>query len=123
MRPKRVRLTVEPLTKTQERWKRALKGKTSSREEVITVASWDVIGKVLSPARLEILARIPTLKPKSISALARSLKRDFKNVYSDVMFLAGLGLLELREEGKRKTLVPIVRFTGIEVDLRPGAAA
>jgi predicted transcriptional regulator len=118
-----VRLTVEPLTKTSARWRKALKGKASSKEEVITVANWEVIGKVLSPPRLEMLARIPTLKPESISALARSLKRDFKNVYSDVMFLAGLGLVELREEGKRKTLVPIVRFTGIEVDLQHGAAA
>jgi predicted transcriptional regulator len=123
MKARRVRLAVEPLAKTQERWKRALKGKTSSSDEVITVASWDVIGKVLSASRLEILARVPTLKPKSISALARSLKRDFKNVYSDVTFLADLGLLELREEGKRKTLVPVVHFTGIEVDLRRGAAA
>ena len=73
MKARRVRLAVEPLAKTQERWKRALKGKTSSREEVITVASWDVIGKVPSAPRLEIPPRVPTLKPKSISALARSL--------------------------------------------------
>ena len=70
---------------------------------------------------LEILARISVLKPQSIAALARSLKRDFKNVYADVMFLGDLGLIELKEEGKRKTLIPIARFAGIEVDL--GAAA
>jgi len=51
------------------------------------------------------------------------LKRDFKNVYSDVVFLADLGLIELKEEGARKTLMPSVRFTGIEVDFRRGAAA
>jgi predicted transcriptional regulator len=123
MKTRRVRIAVEALAKTEERWRRALKGRTSSKEEVITVASWDVIAKVLSPARLEILARIPTLKPRSISALSRSLKREFKKVYSDVSFLASLGLIELREEGKRKTLIPIARFTGIEVDLRRGAAA
>ena len=114
MKVRRARIAVEPLAKTQERWKKALKGKAASRGEVITVASWDV----LSSARLEILARIPTLKPGSILALSRSLKRDFKNVYADVIFLAGLGLIELREEGKRRTLIPIARFTGIEVDLR-----
>jgi predicted transcriptional regulator len=88
---------------------------------VITVASWEVLGKVLSPRRLEILARIPVLEPKSIAALARSLERDFKNVHADVVFLADLGLIELKAEGRRKTLVPIARFAGIEVDL--GAAA
>jgi len=123
MKAKRVRIAVEPLAKTEARWKKALKGSATAKEDVITVASWAVLAKVLSATRLEILARVPELKPKSISALARSLKRDFKNVYSDVMFLAELGLVDLREESARKTLVPIVRFTGIEVDLRRGAAA
>ncbi len=122
MKLKRVRIAVEPLSQTQARWKRALKrGASASKEELITVASWEVLGKVLSPRRLEILARIPALGPKSIAVLARSLKRDFKNVYSDVVFLADLGLIELKAEGKRKTLIPIARFAGIEVDL--GAAA
>jgi predicted transcriptional regulator len=121
MKLKRVRIAVEPLSRTHARWKKALKGKATSKQAVITVASWEVLGKVLSPPRLEILARIPALRPKSIAALARGLKRDFKNVYADVMFLAELGLITLKEEGRRKALIPIVRFNGIEVDL--GAAA
>jgi predicted transcriptional regulator len=123
MKLKRVRIAVEPLSRTQARWKKALRGKavSDSRRAVITVASWEVLGKVLSPRRLEILARIATLKPKSIAALARSLERDFKNVHTDVVFLADLGLIELKAEGRRQTLVPIARFAGIEVDL--GAAA
>jgi predicted transcriptional regulator len=123
MKLKRVRIAVEPLAQTHRRWKKALKGRAVSKEELITVASWEVLGKVLSPSRLEILARIPVLKPKSIAALSRSLGRDFKNVYSDVVFLADLGLIELKEEGKRKTLIPMARFGGIEVDLGHGAAA
>ena len=121
MKLKRVRIAVEALSQTQARWKKALGGKSASKREVITVGSWEVLGKVLSPQRLEILARIPVLRPKSIAALARNLKRDFKNVYADVTFLADLGMIELKEEGKRKTLIPIARFTRIEVDL--GAAA
>jgi len=121
MKLKRVRIAVEPLSRTHERWRKAFKGKVNSKGSVITVASWEVLGKVFSPPRLEILARIPALQPKSIAALARSLKRDFKNVHADVMFLADLGLIELKAEGGRKALIPIVRFSGIEVDL--GAAA
>ena len=115
MKLKRVRVRVESVTRTSSRWKKALKGKTTSHEDVICVASWEVLGKILSPGRLEILASIPTLKPKSIAALARSLGRDFKNVHSDLTFLADLGLIELREEGK--TLVPTARWSGIDVDL------
>jgi predicted transcriptional regulator len=121
MKLKRVRIAVEPLSQTQARWKKALKGTSVSTQAVITVASWEVLGKVLAPRRLEILARVPALRPQSIAALARSLKRDFKNVYADVMFLADLGLIELKAEGRRKTVIPIVRFSAIEVDL--GAAA
>ena len=123
MKLKRVRITVEPLSRTQSRWKKALAGKavSDSTRAVITVPSWEVLGKILSPRRLELLAHIPALKPKSIASLARSLGRDFKNVHTDVVFLADVGLIELKAEGKRKTLVPIARFAGIEVDL--GAAA
>jgi predicted transcriptional regulator len=115
MKLKRVRLRVEPLTRTSGRWKKALRGKATSREAVISVASWKILGRILSPGRLEILASIPTLKPRSIADLARSLKRDFKNIHSDLTFLADLGLVELREEGK--TLVPLARWSGIDVDL------
>lgn len=121
MKLKRVRIRVEPLARTHARWKKALKGRPVAKEEVITVASWEVLGKVLAPRRLEILARVPALRPRSIAALARHLKRDFKNVYVDVMFLADLGLIELKAEGRRRTLTPIVRFNAIAVDL--GAAA
>ncbi len=47
-------------------------------------------------------------------------KDEAGNVYADVTFLADLGLIVLKEEGRRKTLIPTVRFNGIEVDL--GAA-
>src|SRR5438445_689876 len=46
-----------------------------------------------------------------------AVKKDFKNVYSDVRFLADLGLIELREEGPHKTLVPVARFSRIELPL------
>jgi predicted transcriptional regulator len=116
---KKVRIIVEPLKDTSERWLKALQGKAKSisTEEVITVSSWEILGKILSPPRLQILTMIPVLKPKSISALAKALKKDFKNVYSDAKFLADLGLIELKEEGNRKTLIPIAKFNGIELGL------
>lgn len=88
---------------------------------MITVGSWVVLIKVLSPLQLEILARIPVLQAKSHAALARSLRRNFKNVHTAVMVLGDVGLIELQEEGRRKTLIPIARFSGLKVDF--GAAA
>ena len=68
MNLKRVRIAVEPLSQTHARWKKALEGTSVSRQAVITVASWEVLGKVLSARRLEILARLSALKPKQVSA-------------------------------------------------------
>lgn len=119
MKLKKVRIVVEPVEQTNERWVAALKSKSQSGSgaETISVASWEVLGRILSPPRLQILTLIPALKPKSISALAKAMKKDFKNVYSDVKFLADLGLVALREEGRRKTLVPVAKFDGIELAL------
>jgi len=119
MKLKKVKIVVESVEQTSTRWTAALRGRgqTKAGEEVISVSSWEVLGRILSPPRLQILTMVPFLKPKSISALAKAMQKDFKNVYSDVKFLADLGLLELREEGRRKTLVPIAKFDGIELAL------
>lgn len=119
MKSRKVKIIVEPVEQTTERWAAALKGKVRSNpsEEVITIANWEVLGRVLSPPRLQILTAIPALKPKSISALAKAMQKDFKNVYSDVKFLADLGLIELREVGTRKTHVPMAKFSEIELPL------
>jgi predicted transcriptional regulator len=120
MKLKKVRIAVEPIKSTSARWLKALQGKAESKGrdgEVITVASWEILGRVLSPPRLQILSMIPSLKPRSIAALAKAIGKDFKNVHTDVKFLADLGLIELREEGARKTLVPIAKYDGIEFSL------
>jgi predicted transcriptional regulator len=119
MKLKTVRIVVENHKATDKRWKRALRGKFKGRanEETISVSSFEILGKIFSPARLEILAAITILRPKSIADLSRLLKRDFKNVHSDVKFLADLGLLELREEGARKTLVPVAKYKELELPL------
>src|SRR3990167_7136949 len=98
MKLKKVKIIVEPSDMLNKRWKKAFKGKEKSknREEVISVDSWQVLGKVLSAPRLQILSAISRLKPRSIVHLARLLEKDFKNVYSDVRFLADLGFIVLK---------------------------
>jgi len=120
MKLKKAKIIVEPVDTTKMRWLKALDGKIKSKkgEELISVPTWDVLGRILSPARLQILVAIPLLKPKSIADLARLMKKNFKNIHSDVKFLANLGLIELKEKGTtRKTLVPIAKYQGIELML------
>ena len=117
MRLKTARIIVESFGDTNTRWLKALKGKSKSKanEEIITLESWEILGKLLSPSRLQILAEIPNRKPKSIAELARQLKRDFKNVHKDVQFLADIGLIDLKEEGPRNTLRPVAKYKEIEL--------
>lgn len=119
MKLKTVKIIVESFESTNERWLKAIKGKTKTRstEEIITVESWEILGRLLSPSRLQILSEIPYSKPKSIAELARQLKRDFKNVYKDVQFLADMGLIDLKEEGPRHTLRPVAKYKEIELPL------
>lgn len=120
MKLKKARIVVESFKEMDKRWLGAFRGKARSKsnEEVISVSSWKVLGKVLSAPRLQILSTIPRVRPHSISQLAKILKRDFKNVYSDVKFLAGLGLIELKEEaGPRKSFILLARFSEIDLPL------
>lgn len=120
MKLKKALIRIESGEAVNKRWIHYVKGKkvkTQKNYEVISVNSWETLGRLFSPPRLQILAAIPLLKPTSIAALAKSLKKDFKNVHSDIRFLADLGLIELKEEGPRKNLVPVAKYEGIEFSL------
>lgn len=120
MKLKKVRIIVEDIDGTKQRWRAALlAGKRADHAgiTVISVPSWEVLAKVLSAPRLQILARLPELKPTSIAALARALGRDFKNVHAEVTFLANLGLIDLRATGRRRTLVPTALYSEIDLPL------
>lgn len=119
MKLKKVKIVVEPLEGINQRWKKAFKGKLLSKknEEVISVGSWEVLGKILSAPRLKILSAINHFKPHSIAHLAKVLGTNFKNVHSDVTFLANLGFITLTETGSTRALMPVARFSEIELPL------
>ena len=115
MKLKTVKIVVERFEDMNHRWVKALQGKFKPKGtgDVISVGSWEVLGKLLSPPRLQILSTILHIKPRSIAQLAKAMKKNFKNVHSDVKFLADLGLIDLKQEGPRKNLVPIAKFNEI----------
>lgn len=119
MKLKKVRIIVEDHDTLSQRWADALKGRvrTPRGVETISVASWDVLARILAAPRLQILTSISELKPKSTADLARLLKRDFKNVHADVRFLADLGLIDLHPSGARGALVPVAKYREIELPL------
>ena len=120
MKLKKALIRIESVDELNSRWTGYLKRKKIKSQkgyEVISISNWEILGRLFSPPRLQLLAAIPLVKATSIAALAKAMKKDFKNVYSDVRFLADLGLIELKEEGPRKNLVPIAKYGGIEFSL------
>lgn len=74
--------------------------KTGTHEpEAITFASWDLMHKILSPKRLEIIRSLCDQAPMSIRELSRRVGRDFKGVHTDVVSLIEAGLVE-HQDGK-----------------------
>ena len=76
-----------------------------------TFVSIEELVKIFTPRRMELLAMIHELNPKSIKELAEKTGRDFKNVYNDLKALSAVGLVEFKEEGKnRKPYIPYERI-------------
>lgn len=65
----------------------------------ITFASWELMHKVLSPKRLELVRALCGQAPMSIRELSRRVGRDFKGVHTDVTSLLGAGVID-QEDGK-----------------------
>jgi len=120
MRKKHAKIIIRSIDNVKAEWKQALKGKKKSiqKDEDIILTNLETISKVFSKTRMEILRAIIHQKPKSIYELAKWVDRDFKNVHTDVKLLADIGLVELKEsKDSRKGLIPLARFSGIELDL------
>jgi len=95
------------------------------REPVVneTFVSIEELVRILTPRRMELLARIQELNPKSIKELAEKTGRDFKNVYNDLKALSAVGLVEFKGEGRnRKPYLPYERvrfvFAKDSMDIR-----
>ena len=81
--------------------KRSRKSEESLREvkkhQAIYFESLDAMRKVLTGERLKIVKAIRNNHPASIYELAKILRRDVKNTFDDVPFLAQAGLVELKK--------------------------
>ena len=61
------------------------------------VADSETARAIFTESRLKLIQVIKRRAPNSIYELAKIVKRDFKNVYDDVVFLAEVGILGITE--------------------------
>lgn len=81
-------------------WNRAAAGEQVN-EANITFLDVQTMVDTLSPKRLELLRHVHQHEVANVRELAQALKRDYKNVHTDVVVLESAGLLV--REGRKLT--------------------
>ncbi len=96
---KTVVLDVRSLTDTLADVSRAMKTGRADREARISFATPELLWRVLTPKRWELLKALCGAGPVSIREAARRVKRDVKAVHGDVTALLNAGVLDRAEAG------------------------
>jgi predicted transcriptional regulator len=81
-------------------WKQAEQGKRREPQVQLTFESFETLLKTLTPGRWILLKTLHKRGPMSIRSLAAELRRDYKNVHTDVNLMKNIGLVERTEDNK-----------------------
>lgn len=122
MRVRRLKVGVRPLEEGLQEFGGTLKalqtGKAVSKRRGVYFVSVEAMRRVLTPSRLTLLHLIRTRHPRSITALAKLIHRDFKNVHADLKLLADLGLVHLEPGAHmRDSVTPTVPYERIQFEI------
>ncbi|HFP0555171.1 TPA: glycosyl transferase family 1 [Escherichia coli] len=98
-------------------FKEVAEGMKSKNESVVSFPDWQMMHKVLTPKRMDILMAMTGAGELSIREIAALVGRDVKAVHTDVTALISNGLLEKGENG---TSFP---YDDIHFDFTLGKAA
>ncbi len=108
MKVKKIKVQIKSLDGALDEFvhvaKQVGKGQKPRPKKATYVADAETARAIFTESRLRIIQAIKAKAPKSIYELAKVLKRDFKNVYDDVVFLAEVGILGIQEakSGRRQ---------------------
>lgn len=99
-------------------WDKVERGEEPKRHEGLYFENLQAMRKVLTENRLKMLKVIRKDRPSSIYELAKLLKRDVKNTFSDIHFLEQVGLIELKKtkEGRERS-TPVVNYEKILLEI------
>lgn len=79
-----------------------------------------LLRRLLSNEKIRLLHVIKKKNPKSIYALAKILKRDFKSVSDDIKLLEKFGFVDMLAEktGKRERLKPVLVIDSLKINVK-----
>lgn len=96
-------------------WK-AVEGKlVSVKSNEISSPHIEVILDSINKNRWDIFNTLVEKNPKSLTELAQLLNKDYGNVWRDAKILEGMGIIELKKQGKE--IKPITLYDRIVFDL------
>ena len=111
-----VKSIEDTLKEAKEVMVKIKEGKSVKKKESISFININIMRKVLTNKRLELIKAIKKYKPKSIYELAKIVKRDSKSVNMDLKTLNNLGMVDLKsKERGRENIVPSVDYEEIDV--------
>jgi len=100
----RVGPAADALDRFEAAWNRRAEGQPARTLSVLTVPTLPQLVQTLSPARWALLEALRASGPLSIYELAKRLRRNYKNVHTDVTQLAALGVIARGSDNR--VLVP-----------------
>jgi len=105
LKVKRVRIGIKDLESALDDFVRTAeaieRGEKVRKRTGVYFTSLEAFRKVLTVQRMNLLRLIREEKPASLHQLARLSRRNIKNVSDDVKYLAQVGLIELKDSGKK----------------------
>jgi predicted transcriptional regulator len=100
----RVGPASDALDRFEAAWNRRAERRPVRSLSVLTLPSLPRLAQALSPARWALLEALRRWGPLSIYELAKRLRRNYKNVHTDVTQLAALGVIARTSDNR--VLVP-----------------
>ena len=101
---KKIKIGIGALDQSAKRfietWRKVERGESAESQESLTFDDLETLLRVLTPTRWTLLRFLRREGPMSVRALSKSLKRDYKNVHTDVNELERVGLVARIKDGK-----------------------
>ena len=91
-------------TRFVDAWKKVEAGESTESQEYLTFDDLTTLLRVLTPTRWMLLRFLRREGPMSIRALSGALRRDYKNVHTDVRELGRVGLVTVTTD--KRIMVP-----------------
>ena len=123
MRVKNIKIAIksekELFDEVKGVWKKVQRREKVRKNEAVYFENFEAMRKILTDERMRILKVIKTEHPASIYELAKKLRRDIKNTFNNVQFLAQAGLVELKKTTDlRERTVPEVNYDKILLEIQ-----